>query len=168
MRDVCASGGYNSCAAQSDLLIKAFATVSAACVAFMTRNGGALHEINTENREASQAAAAWRTSNAEAESVNEAPKHFQHERSDQTVQLMSYDMMVTYDSFQFQHLIAPRPLLMVARNEANTLHCSESAVEKAGEPKELFVVRGQTHLRLYDDLEVAGSKVVEFSVKALE
>jgi fermentation-respiration switch protein FrsA (DUF1100 family) len=197
MLGICASGGYTSCAAQSDLRVKALATVSAACVGHMTRNGGLLRENNTENREAIngalQAAAQWRKSNAKAE--NEAPKMFsttiddlsadtlkffrdaamyygdsnrgKHERSDQRVPLMSYDMMVTYDSFRFQHLIAPRPLLMIAGNEADTLHFSESAVEKAGEPKELFAVKGQTHFGLYDDLEVAGPKLVEFFVKAL-
>ena len=45
-----------------------------------------------------------------------------HPRSNQKVPLMSYDLMVSYDSFMFQHLISPRPLLMLAGADAQTLH----------------------------------------------
>ncbi|KAL9597937.1 MAG: hypothetical protein Q9219_004827 [cf. Caloplaca sp. 3 TL-2023] len=102
-----------------------------------------------------------------------------HERSDQRVPLMSYDLLMGYDSFRFQHLIAPRPVLMVAGAEAQTRHFSEGVVggmvggnREDGEGKEggngeLFVVQGKNHFDLYDDLEVVGPKVVEFFGKAL-
>ncbi|RMZ83947.1 hypothetical protein DV737_g1370, partial [Chaetothyriales sp. CBS 132003] len=193
---ICASGGYASYAAQSDSRIKALATVSASCVGRMTRNGG-LDENKKEKAEVIvrtlQVAGQWRT--AEANGVNpDAPKMFStnlaelpegvdpffreaaayygtrrgyNERSNQKVPLESYDLMVSYDSFNFQHLISPRPLLMIAGTDAVTLHFSKTAVDRAKGPKELFAVEGQTHFGLYDDLKVSGPKLVEFFGKYL-
>ncbi|KAJ9299779.1 hypothetical protein DTO271G3_2663 [Paecilomyces variotii] len=189
---ICASGGYTSYAAQSDSRIKALATVSAACVGRMTRNGGLHKENNKEVPEAIagalQAAGQWRTTVANEGNVEPSPmfstdisqipedadsffkeaasyygsKRGHHPRSDQKVPSSSYDLMVNYDSFIFQHLISPRPLLMIAGTKAETLHYSEDAVAAAREPKELFVVEGKTHFDLYDDLTVSGPKLVEY------
>ena len=90
-----------------------------------------------------------------------------HPRSDQKVPLMSYDLMVSYDSFAFQNLIAPRALLMIVGSKAQTLHFSETAVKIAEEPKELFVVEGRNHFDLYDDTEKSGPKLVDFFGKYL-
>ncbi|KAK9364319.1 hypothetical protein V1509DRAFT_145228 [Lipomyces kononenkoae] len=90
-----------------------------------------------------------------------------HPRSTQKIPLSSYDLMVSYDSFNFQHLISPRPLLMIVGSEAQTLHYSKTAVEAAREPKEFFVVEGKNHFDLYDDLTVSGPKVVQFFTKYL-
>lgn len=194
---ICASGGYTSYVAQSDLRVKALATVSAACVGRMTRNGGLHREHNKESKQAIdgalQAAAQWRDKEAQGPH-QEAPKMFNadlaslpsdidsffkdaaeyygtkrgaHKRSDQRVPPMSYDLMVSYDSFNFQHLISPRPLLMIAGSRAQTLHVSEAAVKAAQEPKELFVVEGLNHFDLYDNLDKAGPKVVDFFGKSL-
>jgi len=188
---ICASGGYTSYAAQSDSRIRALATVSAACVGRMTRNGG-LHEGNKENTEAIagalKMAGEWRTNEANGLHA-EVPQMFKtdtsqipdgadpffrdaaayygtsrgrHERSDQKVPLKSYDLMVGYDSFVFQHLISPRPLLMIAGDKAQTLHYSQRAVESAKEPKELFIIEGKNHFDLYDDLAKSGPKLVDF------
>ncbi|KAJ5099273.1 hypothetical protein N7532_006274 [Penicillium argentinense] len=189
---ICASGGYTSYAAQSDSRIKALATVSAACVGRMTRNGGLHKENNKEVPQAIagalQAAGQWRTSVAKGPNVEPPPmfssdisqipedadpffkdaalyygsRRGTHPRSDQKVPPSSYDLMVSYDSFNFQHLISPRPLLMVAGSKAQTLHYSEDAVAAAREPKELFIVEGKNHFDLYDDLTVSGPKLVEF------
>ena len=193
---ICASGGYTSYAAQSDSRIRALATVSAACVGRMTRSGGVNKENSKENSEAIagalQAAGQWRTTEANSPH-NEAPRMFdpanlpegadsffkdaaeyygskrgQRERSDQKVPPMSYDLMISYDSFNFQHLISPRPLLMIAGTKAQTLHYSEDAVKAAKEPKELFIVEGKNHFDLYDDVSEAGPKIVDFFGKYLE
>ncbi|TQV90053.1 X-Pro dipeptidyl-peptidase (S15 family) protein [Cordyceps javanica] len=179
---ICASGGYTSYAAQSDTRVKALGTVSAACVGRMTRNGGLYETNNEESPEAIvsalKAAGDWRNSHAGSTNA-EAPKMFQtdasavpadapsffrsaaayygtkrghHPRSDQRVPLSSYDLMIGYDSFNFQHLISPRP---------------KSAVEGAKEPKELFVVDGKNHFDLYDDLDKSAPKLVEFYTEAL-
>lgn len=70
--------------------------------------------------------------------------------------------MVSYDSFNFQHLVSPRSVLMIAGSKAQTLHYSEGAVAAAWEPKELFVVEGKNHFDLYDDLVLSGPKLLEF------
>ncbi|KNG87083.1 X-Pro dipeptidyl-peptidase (S15 family) protein [Aspergillus nomiae NRRL 13137] len=194
---ICASGGYTSYAAQSDSRIRALATVSAACVGRMTRNGGLHKENNKEVPQAIagalQAAGQWRASLANnpnveppamfSSDISEIPpdadsffkdaasyygsKRGNHPRSDQKVPPSSYDLMISYDSFNLQHLISPRPLLMVAGSKAQTLHYSEDAVAAAREPKELFVVEGKNHFDLYDDLTVSGPKLVEFFGKNL-
>lgn len=195
MLGICASGGYASYAAQSDSRIRALATVSAACVGRMTRNGG-VHEHNKENAQAIagalQYAGQWRTGVAAGE-PGAAPAMFdasnvpddadsffkdaaayygtkrgKHERSTQKVPPVSYDMMVSYDSFNFQRLISPRPLLMIAGSEAQTLHYSKTAVQDAKEPKELFIVSGKNHFDIYDDLTESGPKLVEFFGKNLQ
>ncbi|KAJ8099971.1 Alpha/Beta hydrolase protein [Lipomyces tetrasporus] len=195
---ICASGGYTSSAAQSDSRIRALAPVSAACVGRMTRNGGLHEENSKESPEAIagalQAAAQWRTSEANGPHA-EAPVMFvtdpaqvpenadsffkdaaayygskrrHHERSDQKVPPVSFDLMIGYDSFNLQHLISPRPLLMIAGTKAQTLHYSKTAVDSAKEPKELFTIEGKNHFDLYDDLSKSGQKLVEFFGKYLQ
>ena len=75
---------------------------------------------------------------------------------------MSYDFMVSYDSFNFQHLISPRPLLMVAGTNSQTLHYSKAAIEAAKEAKKLFTVEGKNHFDLYDEPKDGVPKLVEF------
>jgi hypothetical protein len=76
---------------------------------------------------------------------------------------MSYDLMFRYDSFNFQHLISSRPLLMIAGMDAQTLHYSRTAVENAKEPKEFLEVHRKTHFDLWDDLTKTRPKPVDFS-----
>ncbi|WP_323138485.1 alpha/beta hydrolase [Streptomyces sp. NBC_01571] len=55
-----------------------------------------------------------------------------------------------YSSFGLIHLVAPRPLLMIAGTEADTAYFSREAIGKAREPKELFRGEGATHIDPYD------------------
>ena len=81
---------------------------------------------------------------------------------------MSYDLMVSYDSFNYQHLTSPRPLLMIVGTKAQTLHFSKTAVDAAKEPKELSTIEGRSHFDLYDDLSETGPKLVEFFGKYIQ
>ncbi|CAI6093543.1 unnamed protein product [Clonostachys chloroleuca] len=194
---ICASGGYVSAAAQSDIRIRAVATVSAACVGALTRNGGIyghLKENPAAIEGALKAAAQWRNAEATSGVASDAPKMFdsdpskwtedsdaffrgasqyygtsrgKHPRSTQKVPPQSSDKMITYDSFRFQYLISPRPLLMIAGSEAETLHFSQTAVAQAKEPKEVLVIPGRNHFDLYDGLTVTGPKLSEFFGKHL-
>ncbi len=63
---------------------------------------------------------------------------------------MSRDTRRSYDITDQMELLAPRPYLAIAGTKALTLGLSKIAVERAGEPKELFTIEGATHMALYD------------------
>ena len=75
--------------------------------------------------------------------------------------------MANFDAFAHNDMISPRPLLMITGTKAATKWYSEDGLEKAKEPKELSVVEGLTHADLYDHVDEAGSKLVEFFGKSL-
>jgi fermentation-respiration switch protein FrsA (DUF1100 family) len=56
---------------------------------------------------------------------------------------------------------------MIAGSKADTLYFSQDAYAKAGEPKELFVVDGKTHIDLYDDTTETLPKMVDFMARHL-
>ncbi|GFF80987.1 hypothetical protein CNMCM8927_009010 [Aspergillus lentulus] len=146
---ICASGGYTSYAAQSDSRVKGLATVGAACGEqqgvppgycwgspggwIMAHAGGSptsfggptmfgsdINQIPDNADSFFKDAAAYYGS-----------ERGRHPRSDQRVPPSSYDLMVCYDSFNFQQLISGRPLLMVAGSKTQTLHYSATAVAAA-------------------------------------
>lgn len=56
----------------------------------------------------------------------------------------------------FNHLdaISPRPVLLMAGEDAHSLFFSEQAYERAAEPRELFRVPGAGHVDLYDNMQL--------------
>lgn len=59
---------------------------------------------------------------------------------------------------------------MIAGSKADTLYFSREAIEKANEPKELFVIDGATHIDMYDRprfVPQAISKLTDFYAKHL-
>ncbi|WP_250031229.1 alpha/beta hydrolase [Paractinoplanes maris] len=163
---ICASGGYLSFAAQTDLRMKAVATVSGTDLGTVMRDGlghtqspaatRALLELSNAARTAEArgegvARQEWITDAVDAETFEyyRTPRG-QHPRAVQPWPVRSLDMIVQYDSFALIHLIAPRPLLMIIGSDANTAYMSREAIARAVEPKELFVIDGGTHISLYD------------------
>ncbi|CCT72751.1 probable hydrolases of the alpha/beta superfamily [Fusarium fujikuroi] len=60
-------------------------------------------------------------------------------------------------------IISPRPLLIISGDQSHSREFSENAYRAAGEPKELYWVRGASHTDLYDRTEVIPfSKLNEF------
>ncbi|MFG2423955.1 alpha/beta hydrolase [Streptomyces sp. NPDC048448] len=172
---ICASGGYVPFAATTDHRIKAVATVSAADIGALFREGlgggqdpqvlADLLEASARARTAEAASGVFRHDPVVPETAQEAagaPTLYregtdyyrtprgQHPNSANRYLFRSVDQIAQYSSFDLIRLIAPRPLLMIAGTEADTAYFSREAVEMAGEPKELFWVEGATHIDLYD------------------
>ena len=193
---ICASGGYAPYAAQTDLRIKACATSAAVCVGTMARRGFDKDSSNMDVLKTQlEAAAKDRNSDVNnlgekvpmvhmlPESLGDAPvdmpESFRdlasyyrtsraiHPRAPNTCLPRSWDLMANFDAFAYNDMISPRPLLMITGTKAATKWYSEDGIEKAKEPKELFVVEGLTHADLYDHVDEAGSKLVEFFGKSL-
>ncbi|MFI8347889.1 alpha/beta hydrolase [Streptomyces sp. NPDC085596] len=187
---ICASGGYVPFAAQTDHRVKAVATVSAVDIRSLLVEGlgrtqgpevlsalldqaGALR--TAEARGEAPATLNWAPESADG--LDEAPTLYReaqdyyrtprggHPHSTNEWVLRSIDQIAQYDSYAMAELIAPRPLLMIVGSEADTAYFSREAIEKAAEPKELFVVDGATHVALYDEdayVTPAAAKLADF------
>lgn len=193
---LCGGGGYLCAAAQGDVRIKAVVPFVPFCVGYAIRHNGP-NEDDKYNQEAIAGAlkfsASTRTALAQGNAVEaisllpnspeECPPELNsfmregttyyktkrgfHERSTGKVHPKSFDYMVNYESFGFNNLISPRPILVIGGERAETLHFAKEAYERAQEPKELFIVKGKTHFDLYDDASETGPKIVSFLEKAL-
>lgn len=193
---ICASGGYVPFAAQTDLRIKAVATVSAADVGGFFREGlknTAFEMDRTALTRVLDAAGVARNAEAKGEPISYQPlvpdspeglpesvptmvregseyyrtPRAQHPRSVNRYPITSVHLLANFSSYAFNHLISPRPLLMIAGSEADTLYFSQEAIERAEEPKELFIVPGRTHIDLYDHVEGHLQKLLDFMTQAL-
>ena len=74
----------------------------------------------------------------------------------------SIDLIATYRSYTFMNLISPRPLLMIAGSEADTLYFTQAAIDRADEPKEMYIIPGLTHIDLYDHANQSTPRLVDF------
>jgi uncharacterized protein len=73
--------------------------------------------------------------------------------------LKSVDQIAEYSPYEHVDMISPRPLLMIAGTKADTRFYSEMAIDKAKEPRELFLIDGATHIALYDKPECVNPAV---------
>ncbi|MFD0022842.1 alpha/beta hydrolase [Streptomyces sp. NPDC058382] len=171
---ICASGGYVIPAAVADHRIRAVATVSAVDLGLNFRLGPDGAQDPAVIRTLLDAAAAARTAEAAGEPLRMMPlrtseeearaggryayegweyystERGRHPRQADEFTLPSIDKIVNFDAFHLVGLLAPRPLLMVAGDEAATAWMSEDAISKANEPKRLHWVEGASHIDLYD------------------
>ncbi|ANY10049.1 alpha/beta hydrolase [Pseudonocardia sp. HH130630-07] len=176
---ICASGGYVPYAAQTDLRIRAVATVSAGDLGTVMRDGLGGGQSPETTRALLERAGAARTAEARGEGIHrqewitdavdaETYEYYRtprghHPRAVQPWPVRNLDQIIQYDSYALVRLIAPRPLLMIVGSAADTAYISRAAVERAAEPKRLVVVDGATHVSLYDVDEHVTAAVAELA-----
>jgi len=193
---ICAGGSYALCNAQTELRVKAVAAVSTFNLGDARRKG--MGTISYEERmkrlnDASEA----RSREAHGEPVQmasvvpDSPASFtestpqlyregydyyrtaraQHPNSPNKYAISSLPLQMAFFPFNQLETISPRPLLLIAGSKADTLFWSKEVMEKARQPKELFIVEGATHIDLYDRpkyVTPAVAKLKEFFDEALK
>ncbi|KAI2479950.1 alpha/beta-hydrolase [Pyrenophora tritici-repentis] len=189
---ICSGGGYAVFASQTDVRMKAVATVGGVCLDAMHRNSLRDESGNIDPETLHQRlsfAAQERIKEAKGEKptafstldVFEAAKEYYatprgyHPKCNNLQLVRSFEKLSTFDACAFIDWIAPRPLLMIMGSLADTgkggpgdTGCySKKAIENAKEPKELFVIEGKEHLDLYSDTEESVPKLADFMAKAL-
>jgi len=186
---ICASGGYVLPAAATDHRVRAVATVSAADIGRMFREGADGTQDPAVVQGMLDAAAAARTAEARGEKMTSFPifpptaeaaraaggqhgfegfEYYRtgrafHPRSAAEFTWDSLDRIVAFDAGRFAGLIAPRLLLMVVGTEAVTSRMTTEVFATAGEPKRLRWIEGATHVALYDREQYVGQAVDELA-----
>jgi hypothetical protein len=83
--------------------------------------------------------------------------------------MTSASYMVSFTGFDRVETLLTQPVMIVAGTEAGSLWHSPELYAKAPGPKQLFLVRGATHMYLYDGdgAVTAMSKLVPFFTRTL-
>jgi fermentation-respiration switch protein FrsA (DUF1100 family) len=188
---ICAGSGTAVKAASMDRRIKTIATVSAVDVGAATRKGWdgkatAAEQLSMldsvakqRNAEAAGAAPAYvnyvpKVGDTTApRDLQEAADYYltprgQHPNAPNRMLLTSLSAMVSFTGFDRVDLL-PQPLLIVAGSEAGSLWHSRELHAKAAGPKEIFVIKGATHMDLYDGegANVAMAQLTPFFTRTL-
>ncbi|MEY9842566.1 alpha/beta hydrolase [Streptacidiphilus sp. EB103A] len=197
---ICAGGGYTVNASQTELRIKAVAGVSTFNIGSARRDGvGPLGKQSVEYRtsllERSGQARTREAAGGEVEMFSLIADNPRFDMSDLstiptmyqegytyyseidpnprfmgTFALSSLSQQMAFFPFEGIELISPRPLLLIAGSEADTLYFSQDAIAKAKEPKELLVLDGASHIDLYWNPEYVpqvAEKLAQFFTKNL-
>jgi uncharacterized protein len=176
---ICAGGGYTVNVSQTEMRIKAVAGVSTCNVGAARRDGvGPLGAQSAEYRthllDRSGKARTNEAAGGEVEMfslIADSPKFDMNDPStiptmyqegykyyseiDPNPQTMaafalsSLSQQMAFFPFEGIGLISPRPLLLIAGSEADTLYMSHDAFARAKEPKELHLIDGASHIDLY-------------------
>jgi fermentation-respiration switch protein FrsA (DUF1100 family) len=193
---ICAGGGYAAHAAQTDHRIKAVAGISAFDTGRARRRGYGDTLDYADMQKILAEAAEQRTKEAKGEAVRysvyvpptekdipaHAPAAYRegyeyyrtarggHPRSDNQWRYTSYPQLIGFTAFDHPEWIAPRPILQIVGSRAESAYFGKDAIDRAREPKELFVIDGASHIDLYDKPEYvpqAVNKLADFFGKNL-
>lgn len=170
---ICAGGGYTIKAAQTEKRIKAVVGISAADIGQNFRKGwtgnqdekdiNPLLEQVAEQRKAEANGAPQKlvgfVPEEPTEDMDQETKdgweyyrtpRAQHERSINQFPFISFDRIIEFTAFDLVDKLLTQPVLFIAGSEAGTLWQSESAYERALEPKDIHIVEGANHFDMYD------------------
>jgi fermentation-respiration switch protein FrsA (DUF1100 family) len=195
---ICGSGSFVISAAKIDPRMKAIATVSMYDMGAVNRNG-LNHSQTLEQRKAILAEAAaqrwveaeggkarytsgtvhrldaetspiqreffdfYRTHRGEFTPSGSSPELTTHPTLSSNVKFMNF---YPFDDIQ---TISPRPMLFIAGDQAHSKEFSEEAYRLAGQPKEIYWVKGAGHVDLYDRTDlIPFAKLAEFFHQSMQ
>ncbi len=193
---ICAGGGYAFNAAETEMRIKAVATVSAFDLGRARRQGLGDSIPEDQQKQKLQTVADQRTRevNGKAykyveyvpDSKREIPANASamykegyeyyktsrgaHPRAVNKYLFTSLDKQMAFTAFDRPESISPRAVLFIVGGNAETAYFSKEAYDKAKAPKEYFVIPNASHVALYDQTEYvapAVEKLAEFYSKYL-
>ncbi len=175
---ICGSGGFSLTAAQVDPRIKAVATASMYDISDYVRNGlgrtmtdeqrkQMLSQLaeqrwkDFENGEPALPQGGWPNKPAEAVPQGLPPvfaeffeyygmKRGWHPNTMPNFTLTSSIAFMNFPLLTHLEDISPRPILLIAGENAHSLYWTKEVYEKASEPKEMVIVPGARHIDLYD------------------
>lgn len=188
---VCAGGGYTLHEAQTDPRVKAVAGVVAYDIGDATRTGIDGSPVSAEdrlnllqsvaeqlNKEAAGAPLLVQQLLPSRDQLDASTPNFVREATDYYLTprgahpnarnrfvVTSPGLHMAYYPLEHMELVAPRPVLLIAGERAETLKFSQAAYAKTQQPKELLVIPGASHFDLYDKPEYvtpAVDKLAEF------
>lgn len=189
---MCASGGYVVNAAQTDLRMRAIATVSMADLGDMFRNG---LNRTVDCKQNLEQIAQQRTKEANGEDVlyswyvppteelaKQMPSDYyegyeyyrvskaKHPNSVNKMFFSHVDSIINFTALSHVEMCVPRPMLFIAGSNAGTKYFSEEAHAKVKNFSELYIIDGATHIELYYKepyVTMCVEKLDEFFTKAL-
>jgi hypothetical protein len=179
---ICGSGGFSLTAAQVDHRIKAVATASMYDISDYVRNGlgryitaeqrnqmldqlGEQRWNDFENGKPAMPQGGFPAQPAEAVPEGLPPvfaefyeyygmKRGWHPNIVDNFTVTSSMAFINFPLLTHLEDISPRPILMIAGENAHSLYFTEEAYKKAAEPKELIIIPGARHIDLYDREDV--------------
>lgn len=172
---ICAGGGFAIKAAETEHRLKAIATVSMVDLGQLRREGLA-GVLKPQMQQRLDSVAKQRIREANGEPVKYVNYVFntsqeipagatgmykegydyyrtprgQHPNSQNKYVFTSLDKLMNFTALDHVEMIAPRPLLLIVGQNADSRYFSDDTYERAAGQKELFEIAGASHIDLYD------------------
>lgn len=176
---ICGSGGFAITATQVDTRIKAVATASMYDMSRVKRNGWMdsmtkeqrneyLNQLGEQRWKDFENGKPQLTPSFPTETLTEVPagldpitseffEYYAMERGKHPNSIGAFTITSDMSFFNFPLMnyietISPRPILFIMGENAHSRYFTEDAYKRAGEAKELYIVKGARHIDLYDDV----------------